>query len=164
MNSRPRISEKIKTVEQLRRIAEALRKRGKKIVFTNGCFDILHYGHVKYLEDASRLANILVVAVNSDSSARKIKGKGRPVNKLFSRIRIVGALSPVDYVTSFAQETPLKLIKIIKPDLLVKGGDWKEGQVIGGDFVKKHGGEVIVIGYSKGYSTTGLLRKIADGK
>lgn len=151
---------KIKTKEELRRILLGLKKQGKKIVFTNGCFDILHYGHVKYLQDAKRLADVLVLGLNSDSSVRKIKGKSRPINRQLDRARVLGALSCVDYLTIFSEDTPLRLIKAVQPDILVKGGDWPADEIVGASFVKEGGGKVLSIPYIKGYSTTQQIKKI----
>lgn len=154
---------KIKTQRQLIKLIYGLRKKGKKIAFTNGCFDILHYGHIKYLEKAKRLADILVVAANSDSSVRKIKGKNRPINNQFDRLRVLNALSCIDYLVMFNEETPLKLIESISPDVLIKGGDWKVEEIAGADFVKSYGGKIVAIPYLKGYSTTNLIKKINNG-
>ena len=151
---------KIKSKSALTKIVSSLRKRGKTVVFTNGCFDILHYGHAKYLEAAKSKAEILVVGVNSDSSARKLKGKGRPVVSQISRARMVAALESVDFVVIFSEETPLKIIQALKPDVLVKGGDWKEADIVGADFVRQLGGQVYSIKFIKGFSTTDIIKKI----
>ena len=132
-----------------------MRSNGKKIVFTNGCFDILHVGHVDYLSRAKTLGDILVIGLNSDSSVRNIKGKGRPVNNERDRAVVLSALEAVDYVVIFKEPTPYSLIKNIMPDVLVKGGDWKPKDIVGNDIVKK----VVSIPFVKGYSTTGLLCK-----
>ena len=137
-----------------------LRSRGKKIVFTNGCFDILHVGHVDYLTKARRMGDILVVGLNSDSSVKKIKGPGRPVNRERDRATVLSALSTVDYVSIFSEPTPEKLIKKVRPDVLVKGGDWSVKDIVGGDFVRSYGGRVRNISFVKGYSTTSLIRKM----
>ena len=154
------MSDKIKTQKELKRVIAYLRKQGKKIVFTNGCFDILHYGHIKYLQDAKGLADVLVLGLNSDSSVKKIKGSARPINKQLDRARVLSALSCVDYLTIFSEDTPLKLIRLIQPDVLVKGGDWKTEEIVGADFVKARGGKVLAIPYIKGHSTTKLINKI----
>ena len=154
------MSDKIKTQKELKRVIAYLRKQGKKIVFTNGCFDILHYGHIKYLQDAKGLADVLVLGLNSDSSVKKIKGLARPINKQLDRARVLSALSCVDYLTIFSEDTPLKLIRLIQPDVLVKGGDWQTEKIVGADFVKARGGKVLAIPYIKGYSTTKLINKI----
>ena len=154
------MSDKIKTQKELKRTIAYLRKQGKKIVFTNGCFDILHYGHIKYLQDAKGLADVLVLGLNSDSSVKKIKGLARPINKQLDRARVLSALSCVDYLTIFSEDTPLRLIRLIQPDVLVKGGDWQTETIVGADFVKARGGKVLAIPYIKGYSTTKLINKI----
>lgn len=151
---------KIKTRQEIKRIANRLRKKGKKIAFTNGCFDILHYGHIKYLEDAKAKADILVVGLNSDASIKRIKGNDRPINTQSDRARLLSALSAIDYVTIFNEETPLKLIRLVMPDVLIKGGDWRKSKIVGADFVRECGGRVLTIPYVKGYSTTGLVEKI----
>ncbi len=124
---------------------QTLRNEGKKVVFTNGCFDILHIGHVKYLEKARGLGDILVLALNSDSSVNSIKGPLRPIVPQDERAYIMASLVMVDYVTIFDEDTPLELIKHIEPDILVKGGDWDEHAVIGGKFVESRGGNVVII-------------------
>ena len=143
----------------LKKITAGLKKRGKKIVFTNGCFDLLHYGHVKYLEDAKRGGDVLVVAVNSDRSVKKLKGKMRPIINEIFRQSVLASLDSVDYVTMFSEETPLKVIKTIKPDVLVKGADWRKNAIVGADFVKSYGGKVKTIKLVKGLSTTMLIKK-----
>jgi rfaE bifunctional protein nucleotidyltransferase chain/domain len=137
-----------------------LRSKGKRIVFTNGCFDILHVGHVDYLSMARKMGDVLVIGLNSDSSVRKIKGKGRPVNSQLDRARVLSALEPVDYISIFGESTPEKLIKRLRPDILVKGGDWKLDNIVGGKFVRSCGGKVRRIPFVKGYSTTSVLKKI----
>lgn len=157
------IQSKIKTQKQLKAIVSRLRRQGKRIAFTNGCFDILHYGHAKYLQDAKGLVDILIVGLNSDSSVRKIKGEKRPVNKENDRAGLLCALASVDYLTIFGQETPLKLIKLLRPDILVKGGDWNKNTIVGADFVKSYGAKAVTIPYLKGYSTTDMIDKIKGG-
>ncbi|MDD4908407.1 MAG: D-glycero-beta-D-manno-heptose 1-phosphate adenylyltransferase, partial [Candidatus Omnitrophica bacterium] len=134
------------------------------IVFTNGCFDILHYGHVKYLQEAKNTGNILVVAVNSDSSVKKLKGPSRPIVGQKNRTRVLSALESVDFVTIFSEDTPLKLIKLLKPDILVKGGDWDKKSIVGGRLVQSWGGKVISLPYVKGQSTTNIIDKIGKTK
>ncbi len=153
---------KIKTQSEIRKITDKLKRQGKRIVFTNGCFDILHYGHIKYLQDAKLLADVLVLGLNSDSSVKKIKGSARPINKQLDRARVLSALSCVDYLTIFSEGTPLRLIRLIQPDVLVKGGDWKTEKIVGADFVKARGGKVLAIPYIKGYSTTQQIKKIRE--
>ena len=134
--------------------------RRKKVVFTNGCFDILHKGHVTYLQKARKLGDVLVVGINSDASVRRLKGPDRPVNNEKDRAFILGALECVDKVVMFSEDTPEKLIRRIRPDVLVKGGDWKKKDVVGAPFVESYGGTVRLIPFVKGFSTTGLLAKI----
>ncbi len=136
------------------------KREGKKIVFTNGCFDIIHAGHVDYLEKAKALGDILVVGLNSDDSIRRIKGKDRPVNIQQHRKKVLEALKPVDLVIVFDEDTPEKLIKMIKPDVLVKGGDWKIENIVGADFVKSYGGTVTTIDFVYDISTTKIIEKI----
>lgn len=142
------------------KILSALRKNGKKIVFTNGCFDILHVGHIRYLEKAKRLGDILVIGLNSDESIRRIKGSARPLNSQSDRAEMLAALPFVDYISIFGEPTPEALIKKLKPDILVKGGDWKEKEIAGGAFVRSYGGRVIMIEFVKGYSTTALIERM----
>lgn len=151
---------KLTTLKALQRKLSAARNRGQKIVFTNGCFDILHKGHTSYLSKAKELGDILVVGLNSDASVRRIKGPERPLNDEKDRAEVLSALSSVDHVLIFREETPLKLIQALRPQVLVKGGDWKKKDVIGGSFVEAHGGRVRLIPYIRGFSTTGLLEKI----
>ncbi|MCX5680219.1 MAG: D-glycero-beta-D-manno-heptose 1-phosphate adenylyltransferase [Candidatus Omnitrophica bacterium] len=151
---------KIKSASSLSRIVAKLRGRGRKVVFTNGCFDILHPGHVVYLDKASRLGDLLVVGLNSDKSVRAIKGNGRPINGEHDRAYVLSALGFVDYITVFSENTPERLIRKLKPDVLVKGGDWKVARIVGGDFVRSRGGRVVSIKFVKGYSTSSLLEKM----
>jgi D-beta-D-heptose 7-phosphate kinase/D-beta-D-heptose 1-phosphate adenosyltransferase len=143
-------------------LASSLRKKKRRIVFTNGCFDIIHAGHIKYLEKAKALGDVLIVGINSDSSVRKIKGPRKPVVRQGDRAAIVAALKPVDYVSIFNDTTPIKLIKAIKPDVLVKGADWRLNSIVGGDFVRSYGGRVKAVSLVKGRSTSNLIRKIVD--
>ncbi len=152
--------EKILSLNELKKTLGRFKRAGRRIVFTNGCFDILHYGHVRLLEDAKRLGDILVVGLNSDSSIRRIKGKARPVRSDKERSRLLAGLEAVDYVTVFSESTPEKIIKILEPDVLVKGGDWHKGNIVGAGFVDSKGGKVVTIPFVKGYSTTALIKKI----
>jgi D-beta-D-heptose 7-phosphate kinase/D-beta-D-heptose 1-phosphate adenosyltransferase len=150
---------KIKNIVQLQRIITKLKTRGKKIVFTNGCFDILHFGHAKYLEEAKRKGDILIVGVNSDSSVRKIKGNRRPIINEVYRAGLIAALESVDFVVIFKEETPFRVIKTLKPDCLVKGADWDKRDIVGRDFVLKGGGKVYTVKLVKGFSTTDLIKR-----
>jgi rfaE bifunctional protein nucleotidyltransferase chain/domain len=158
------IDNKIKNASALKNTLLSLKNKGKRVVFTNGCFDILHYGHVKYLQDAKNKGDILIVAVNSDSSVRKLKGRSRPVVGEKDRMRVLAALESVDFVTIFGEDTPLKLIKSLRPDVLVKGGDWDKKDIIGGDLVESWGGKVISLPYVKNQSTTNIIDKIGKKK
>ncbi|MFZ1036725.1 MAG: D-glycero-beta-D-manno-heptose 1-phosphate adenylyltransferase [Smithella sp.] len=139
---------------------EKLRKKGKKIAFTNGCFDILHVGHVRYLREAKKTADVLVLALNSDSSVRSIKGEKRPLMNENERAEILAALEFIDFITIFEELTPLELICCLKPDILIKGGDWPEEKVVGREEVKKWGGRVAIIPEIEGKSTTNIVEKI----
>ncbi len=143
------------------KIASALKRSGKKVVFTNGCFDIIHAGHVEYLSRARKLGGALIIGMNSDRSVQRIKGNGRPVNNQKARAKVLSALSFVDYIVIFNEETPEKLIRRIVPDILVKGADWKGKKIAGADFLKLRGGKVTFIPFVDGYSTTSLINKIA---
>jgi len=144
----------------IKSLAENLRRKHKTIVFTNGVFDILHYGHIDYLTKAKKLGDILIVGVNTDSSVRKFKSKDRPIQNEKDRVRILAALKPVDYVVLFSETTPENLIKLIKPDILVKGADYKMSEIVGAEFVKSYGGAVKRIKLVKGRSTTGIIKKL----
>ena len=143
----------------LARRLRSLRRLGKKIVFTNGCFDILHAGHVHYLDRAKRLGDVLVVGLNSDRSTRTLKGSGRPLNSEEDRARVLSALSSVDLVTIFDEDTPLKLIRFVRPHVLVKGADWPVRSIAGRREVLSWGGTVRRIGLLKGRSTSGILKR-----
>jgi D-beta-D-heptose 7-phosphate kinase/D-beta-D-heptose 1-phosphate adenosyltransferase len=151
---------KITSLSILKRRIARLKHNGKRVVFTNGCFDILHYGHVKYLQDARAKGDCLVVAVNSDSSIKKIKAKNRPVIAEADRLRVVAALGCVDYVVLFNQVDPLKLIKTLKPDILIKGADWNKKKIVGADFVESYGGKVETVKLVQGRSTSAIIGKI----
>ncbi len=151
---------KITGLERLRKKIPQLKAAGKKIVFTNGCFDLLHYGHVQYLENAKKAGDILIVGVNSDTSVSAIKGKHRPIVNEKDRMRVVAGLESVNYVVLFKENTPLKIIMAIRPDVLVKGADWSKDKIVGADFVTGYGGRVAVIKLAKGRSTSKLIKKI----
>ncbi len=152
---------KIKSLAELKKIIYRLKSQGKRVVFTNGCFDLLHWGHVKYLEEAKRKGDILVVAINSDSSVRRLKGKFRPIIPQKDRLLTIAGLESVNYVTAFKEDTPLKIIKLLNPDILIKGSDWQKNNIIGSSFVQGQGGNVFTIKLAKGRSTTSLIEKIA---
>ena len=138
------------------------KKQGKKIVFTNGCFDLIHIGHVLYLEEAKNLGDILVVAANSDASVSKLKGPHRPIKDQYNRTHILAALQSVDMVLIFEEDTPYEMIAAILPDILVKGGDWSVDQIVGSDTVLSHGGMVKSLKFLEGYPTTALEKKIKE--
>jgi len=154
--------DKILDRQILKEKLDALRKDGKKIAFTNGCFDILHVGHVRYLREAKKTADVLVLALNSDFSVRSIKGEKRPLVSEEERAEILAALEFIDFVTIFEELTPQELIVYLKPDVLIKGGDWPEDKVVGRDDVKKWGGRVVLIPEVKGKSTTNIVEKIKE--
>ncbi len=139
-----------------------LKKKKKKIVFTNGCFDIVHAGHVRYLKKARSLGDCLVIGLNSDSSVKAIKGERRPIVPENERAEVLGALGFVDYVVKFNDPTPLKLIEAIKPDILAKGADWAAKDIAGGDIVRKSGGKIRRITLVKGRSTTNIIKRILE--
>jgi D-beta-D-heptose 7-phosphate kinase/D-beta-D-heptose 1-phosphate adenosyltransferase len=154
------MKEKIKERKVLLRIVKNLKTKGKRIVFTNGCFDILHLGHVRYLEKAKSLGDVLVVGVNSNSSVRKLKGPKRPILPEKERTEILSGLGCVDYITIFNEADPLKLIASLKPDLLVKGGDWTREQIVGREVVERSGGQLVIIPFVKGASTSNVIDTI----
>ncbi|HLA39336.1 MAG TPA: D-glycero-beta-D-manno-heptose 1-phosphate adenylyltransferase [Candidatus Glassbacteria bacterium] len=153
-------TDKILSLERLVEALEGERPAGRKIVFTNGCFDIIHPGHVAYLEDAASRGDVLVLGLNSDASVRRLKGPGRPINPQGDRALLLAGLASIDYVTFFDQDTPLELIMAVKPDVLVKGGDWTVENIVGHEFVLERGGEVYSLPFKEGYSTTRLIDKI----
>ena len=146
--------------EDIAGLKEKLKEENRKIVFTNGCFDIIHKGHVTYLNEAKELGDYLIIGVNSDASVKRLKGNDRPVNNEKDRAFILDNLKPVDSVIIFHEDTPYEIIKEIIPDYLVKGGDWKENEIVGSDIVKANGGKVVSLKYVSNYSTTGILKKI----
>ena len=140
----------------LNNVLSEYRKENKKIVFTNGCFDILHRGHVEYLQKARELGDLLVLGLNSDNSVKRLKGNHRPINNEMDRSIVLSALECINYISIFDEDTPLELIKIVKPDILVKGGDYKIEDVVGREFAK----ETVLIDFVDGYSTTNIIKKI----
>lgn len=151
---------KIKKREDLLRTIKDLKAKGKRIVFTNGCFDLLHVGHIRYLEEAKTLGDILILGVNSDSSVRKLKGPERPILPVEERTEILSGLGCVDYITIFDELDPLALITSLQPNVLVKGGDWTKEQTVGKEVVERSGGEVVIIPFVKGASTSNLIETI----
>jgi len=155
-----KINNKIVTLQQTCEQVRAWQDQGFEVVFTNGCFDILHHGHIEYLEAARGLGDRLVIGVNSDASTQRLKGDSRPINGEHSRAYLLASLSFVDLVTVFEEDTPAELINAVLPDILVKGGDYAEEEVVGGDVVKAHGGKVVILQYKEGFSTTSIEQKI----
>jgi rfaE bifunctional protein nucleotidyltransferase chain/domain len=153
-------SRKIKTLKELIRLRQKLKRRRKSVVFTNGCFDILHRGHIEYLKKAKSLGDVLIVAVNSDSSVREIKGRKRPIVSQGDRAAIIASLEMVDYVLIFREMTPLKVISQLVPDILVKGGDYTADKIVGNQIVESAGGRVITVKPVPGRSTKNIIRKI----
>ncbi len=147
-------------IDSLLETLKPLRASGKKLVFTNGCFDILHIGHIRYLEEAKKCGDILVVALNSDASVRDLKGPSRPLQNEKDRAEILDALNAVDHTLIFDQATPLNVIKTLSPDVLVKGGDWPIDQIVGSEFVLSQGGQVKSLNFVEGRSTTNVVEKI----
>ena len=151
---------KITPRNELKATVERLKREGKKVVFTNGCFDILHAGHTRYLREARKLGDALILALNSDSSVRSIKGPMRPIVPEAERAEVVASLDSVDYVTVFDELTPLELIEYLRPDVIVKGGDWAEKDIVGAESVRKWGGRVAVMPEIVGASTTNIIDKV----
>lgn len=156
-----RLAQKIYSRRRLAQAVRRLKRQRRRIVLTNGCFDLLHVGHVALLEHAKRLGDVLIVAINSDRSVRALKGPRRPIVPHRDRARLIAALSSVDYVTVFDEPTPSRLIALLKPDVLVKGADWSARGIVGQEVVKRLGGRVIRVPLLDGYSTTRLLARIA---
>jgi D-beta-D-heptose 7-phosphate kinase/D-beta-D-heptose 1-phosphate adenosyltransferase len=148
--------------EQLLQAVNEARLQNKKVVFTNGCFDILHVGHVTYLQQAKQLGDYLIVALNDDASITRLKGPGRPINTVEQRMAVMASLGVVDWVVSFSDDTPKRLLKLLQPDILVKGGDYSIDQVVGAEIVLAYGGDVRVLGVTKGISTTAIIDRMAQ--
>ncbi len=155
-------STKILSREDTKKQVEVWQQEGKKIVFTNGCFDIVHLGHIDYLEKARNLGDKLVLGLNTDASVQRLKGESRPVINEYARARMMAAMSFIDAVTLFDEETPKELIELLCPNILVKGDDYTIANIIGADFVISHGGEVKTISLVKGYSTSSIIEKIKN--
>jgi D-beta-D-heptose 7-phosphate kinase/D-beta-D-heptose 1-phosphate adenosyltransferase len=151
---------KSQTLPDLLKIRARLRREGKTVVFTNGCFDLLHGGHIHLFRKARSLGDVLIVALNSDASIRRFKGPSRPVFPLAERMEVLAALEFVDYVTSFSQDTPKKIIAALVPDILVKGGDWGGDEIVGRAEVEAAGGKVVRVPYLRGHSSTNIIEKI----
>ena len=151
---------KIVSLENASRMVAAHRVKGLDIVFTNGCFDILHAGHIKTLRAAKALGDFLIVGLNTDASVRRLKGNDRPIQDEHTRAKVLASLLPVDLVVLFDEDTPVRLIRSLRPDVLAKGGDWALDQIAGADVVLKNGGKVHAIPLEPGYSTTSAIEKI----
>ena len=160
LSAHPTLSEKLKTRKEISDVLDEHRRRAETVVMTNGCFDVLHAGHVQFLSFAKAQGDVLVVALNTDRSVRALKGEGRPVNNEQLRAKVVGAMRDVDYVVLFDEDTPAKIVEIISPDKLVKGEDWRDKGVVGREFVEGRGGEVVLAPLAEGLSTTDTIEKI----
>ena len=156
------VSGKLKSLEEIKAIAVSARTNGKKVAFTNGCFDLLHRGHVHVLRAARACADLLIVGINSDQSVKYIKGPTRPLLPESDRCELLGAMEMVDFVILFNEPDPHNLISAIRPDVLVKGGDWNTEKIIGADMVEEAGGRVVVVPYIKGFSTTEIIERIKN--
>lgn len=157
-----KIQAKIQSWETIQASVSQWKSAGEKVIFTNGCFDILHFGHIHYLAEASDLGDRLVIGLNSAASVKRLKGEHRPINDEATRQHLLAALEFVDAVVVFEEDTPLELIKIVLPDVIVKGGDWKPEQIVGSDIVLANGGEVKSLAFKEGYSTTSIEEKIRN--
>ncbi len=157
-----RAASKVRTLRAVVRAVRRAQVAGRRVVLTNGCFDLLHRGHIRYLEQARTLGDLLVVAVNSDASVRQLKGAGRPVVPADQRAEVLAALAAVDLVLIFDERDPGRVIRTVRPDVLVKGGDWPVDQIVGADFVRSTGGRVRSLPYVEGTSSTALIRRLAS--
>lgn len=153
---------KVMQVEEALEVRQEARRKGEKVVFTNGVFDLLHVGHLDYLTKSKKMADLLIVGLNTDSSSRLLKGEGRPLNSETDRAELLTGLKCVDLVVIFPEETPLELIKILKPDFLVKGSDYSTDEIVGSEFVESYGGKVLSIELKAGYSTSDLIERISS--
>jgi rfaE bifunctional protein nucleotidyltransferase chain/domain len=156
------VSVKLKSLEEIKAIVVEARNNRKKVAFTNGCFDLLHRGHVHVLRQARACGDVLIVGINSDESVKQIKGSARPVLPESDRCELLGAMEMVDFVILFNESDPYDLIAAIQPDVLVKGGDWNSEKIIGADLVEEAGGSVVVVPYIKGFSTTEIIERIRN--
>ncbi|MCB9225710.1 MAG: D-glycero-beta-D-manno-heptose 1-phosphate adenylyltransferase [Chitinophagales bacterium] len=151
---------KLQTVEELKRTIAQWQLKNNIVVFTNGCFDILHTGHIHILEEAKKQGHKLIVALNTDASVKKLKGKNRPINAELDRAKVISAIEAVDAVVLFNEETPLTLIKILQPDVLVKGGDYTKNNIVGAKEIESWGGKVVIIPFLQGFSSTSIIEKM----
>lgn len=156
------VSGKIKSRQELKAIVAEARSSGKRVVFTNGCFDLLHRGHVHVLREAKACGDLLIAAVNSDKSVRQIKGCARPIVPESDRCELLAALEMIDYIVLFNEPDPHDLISALRPDVLVKGGDWSNEKIVGADLIEETGGRVVVIPYIRGFSTTDIIERIKN--
>ncbi len=154
------MSDKVKSLDELKTLTAAARTNGKIVVFANGCFDLIHRGHIYLLREAKALGDLLVVAVNSDRSVKTIKGPSRPIVSETDRLELIAAMEMVNYVLLFDEPDPYNVISILRPNILVKGGDWSAEAVVGADLVRRTGGKIVVVPYLKGFSTTEIIAKI----
>jgi rfaE bifunctional protein nucleotidyltransferase chain/domain len=154
------VSDKVKSLTELSAITASAKANGEIVVFTNGCFDLVHRGHIHLLRNAKALGDLLIVAINSDQSVKSIKGPNRPILSENDRLQLIASMEMVNYVLLFDEPNPCNIISILRPNILVKGGDWPADQVVGADIVQASGGEVVVVPYLKGFSTTEIIAKI----
>ena len=151
---------KIRSLGELALVRRKLRREGKTVVFTNGCFDLLHGGHIRLFREAKRRGDVLVVALNTDASVRRLKGPSRPIFPLKERLEVLSAVADIDYLTWFAENTPRKIIAALLPDVLIKGGDWTPDEVVGRAEIEAAGGRVVIVPYFKGHSSTSIIDRI----
>ncbi len=154
-------AQKTLPLETLAKLRQELRKKGLQVVFTNGCFDVLHAGHIRLFREAKKQGDILMVALNDDESVRRLKGPSRPIFPLAERLEILAAIEDIDYLTSFPEDTPQKIIAALLPDVLVKGGDWRPEEVVGRKEVEAAGGRVVIVPYLRGHSSSAIIRRVA---
>jgi rfaE bifunctional protein nucleotidyltransferase chain/domain len=163
MTNLKKIKSKIYSISEIKKIVEKWEKNGEKIIFSNGCFDIIHLGHIEILAKSADLGGKLIIGVNSDKSIKELKGNSRPILKQQARLATIASLFFVDAVVVFEELTPQKVIELIKPNIITKGGDYNKEDVIGKDFISKYGGKIVILPLSKGFSTTNILDTINDG-